>query len=159
MRRDALTALCDAFDRRSQLYRPQYYLTNGAATVVPQWGPRGGRKLRSSVDHRMVEAPESARNDNARRDRIAICGAAAVSAAHHHACLEEYDTAKPEFIAVRLTQRAHCTCNDWRQTSVDLVAGKHLAGSRGWSSARQARRSAMGEFMSPLGSPARSSST
>ena len=64
----------------------------------------------------MVEAPESARDDNARRDRIALCGAAAVSAAPHHAYLEEYDTAKLEIIAVRLAQLAQCTCDDGRGT-------------------------------------------
>ena len=65
----------------------------------------------------MVEAPESARDDNARRDRIALYGDAAVSAAHHHAYLEEYDTGEPEIIAMRLAQLAQSTCDDWRQPS------------------------------------------
>ena len=52
----------------------------------------------------MVEAPESARDDNARRDRIALCGGAAMSAAHHQAYIEEYDTGKLEIVAVRLAQ-------------------------------------------------------
>ena len=106
----------DALDRRSRLHRPRDHLADGTATVVPQRGPRGGRKLRSGVDHGMVEAPESARDDNSRRDLIALCGAAAVSAAHHHAYLEEYDMREPEIIAVRLAQLAQCTCNDRRGT-------------------------------------------
>jgi hypothetical protein len=68
-RRDALTALRDALDRRSRLRRPREHLVDGTATVVPQRGPRGGRKLRSGVDHGMVKAPESTRDDNAPRDR------------------------------------------------------------------------------------------
>ena len=116
--RDALTAVRGELGRRSQLCRPGKHLADGTATVVPQRGPRGGRKLRSGVDHRMVEAPESARDDNARRDRIALCGAAAVSAAHHQAYLEEYDTVKLEIVAVRLVQLAQCTCDDGRQPSV-----------------------------------------
>ena len=58
----------------------------------------------------MVEAPESARDDNARRDRIALCGGAAMSAAYHQAYIEEYDTAQLEIVAVRLAQLAQCTC-------------------------------------------------
>ena len=65
----------------------------------------------------MVEAPESARDDNARRDRIALCGGAAMSAAHHQAYIEEYDTAQLEIVAVRLAQLAQCTCDDGRQPS------------------------------------------
>ena len=82
---EALTAVRGALGRRSRLCRPRNHIADGAATVVPQRGPRGGLNLRSGVDHRMVEAPEPARDDNARRDRIALCGADAVSAAHHHA--------------------------------------------------------------------------
>ena len=54
----------------------------------------------------MVEAPESARDDDVRRDRIALCAAAAVPAAYHHAYLEEYNTREPEIVAVRLAQLA-----------------------------------------------------
>ena len=54
-RPDALIAL------RSLHRRPGQHLTDKAATVVPQRGPRGGRKLHSGVDHGMVEAPESGR--------------------------------------------------------------------------------------------------
>ena len=113
---DALTALRDAMAWCSRLSKPRKCLVDRTATIVPQRGPRGGRKLRSGVDHRMVEAPESARDDNARRDRIALCGAAAVSAAYHHAYLEEYDAGKPEIVAVRLAQLAQCTCDDGRGT-------------------------------------------
>ena len=115
-RRDALTAVRGAFGRRSRLCRPGEHLADEISTVVPQRGPRGGRKLRSGVDHGMVEAPESARDDNAQRDRIALCGAAAVSATHHHAYLEEYDTGELEIIAMRLAQLAQCTCDDGRGT-------------------------------------------
>ena len=107
-RRDALTAVRDALDRRSRLHRPRDHLADGTATVVPQRGPRGGRKLRSGVDHRMVEAPESARDDNARRDRIALCGGAAMSAAHHQAYIEEYDTAQLEIVAVMGASGSAC---------------------------------------------------
>ena len=111
-RRDALTALRDTLDRRSRLLRPGDHLADGSATVVPQRPPRGGRKLRSGVDHRRVDAPESAQDDYAPRDRIALCGAAAVSAAHHHAYLEEYDTRTLTIVAVRLAQLAQSTCDD-----------------------------------------------
>ena len=37
-----------------------------------------GLKLRSGVDRRTVEAPETAHGDNASRDRVALGGAAAV---------------------------------------------------------------------------------
>ena len=60
----------------------------------------------------MVDAPESAQDDYAPRDRIALCGADAVSAAYHHAYLEEYDPGKLEIVAVRLAQLAQCTCDD-----------------------------------------------
>ena len=47
-----------------------------------------------------------------RESRIALCGAAAVSAAHHHAYLEEYDTRTLTIVAVRLAQLAQSTCDD-----------------------------------------------
>jgi hypothetical protein len=91
-------------------------------TPVPQRGPRGGRKLRSGVDRRTVEAPESARGDNAPRDRIALGGGAAVSAAHLHAHLDELDTGSPKIIAVRLAQLAQCIYVVWRQSSGEAGA-------------------------------------
>ena len=72
----------------------------------------------------MVEAPESARDDNARRDRIALCGGAAMSAAYHQAYIEEYDTAQLEIVAVRLAQLAQCTCDDGRQPSRESGIGR-----------------------------------
>ena len=65
----------------------------------------------------MVEAPETVRDDNAPRDRIALSGSAAVLVAYHHAYLEEYDTTMPKIIAVRLAQLAQCTCDARRQMS------------------------------------------
>ena len=50
--------------------------------VIPQRGPRGGRKLRSGVDRRTVKAPETARGDHASRDRIALWGGGAPRPAH-----------------------------------------------------------------------------
>jgi hypothetical protein len=120
--RDALTAVRGALGRRSQLCRHGEHLADGTATVVPQRGPRGGRKLRSGVDRRTVEAPESARGDNAPRDRIALGGGAAVSAAHLHAHLDELDTGSPKIIAVRLAQLAQCIYVVWRQSSGEAGA-------------------------------------
>ena len=117
VRRDALTALYDALVRCSRLYRTGEHLSDPAATVIPQRGPRGGRKFCSCVNHRMVEAPETVRDDNAPRDRIALSGSAAVLVAYHDAYLEEYDTTMPKIIAVRLAQLAQCTCDARRQMS------------------------------------------
>jgi hypothetical protein len=108
--RGALTARRDKLDPRSWLCRLGEHLTDRAATVVPQRGPRGGRKVRSNVDRRTVEALESAHSDDAPRARIALGGRAAVSAAYHHAHLKEHDTGTPEVSIALTSGGANGTC-------------------------------------------------
>ena len=117
VRRNALTALRSALDRRSRRSKPSTCLVDRTAAIVPQRGPRGGLKLHSGVDHRVVEALETERGDNARRGRIALCGSTATPVARHRTQIKEYDTSTPKIIAERLAQLAQCTCDDGRQPS------------------------------------------
>jgi hypothetical protein len=67
-----------ALGRRSPVDLPCRPRTFATATIVPRWGPQGGRKLRSGPPVSTAERSIPARNDNASRDRIALGGGAAV---------------------------------------------------------------------------------